>query len=210
MPSQQDRTSSETSSHSDNNSSEASLESGSYESLSQSEDSVLENMMQFLNIGLMPTRSEVSQVYGLNRETLCVREFLSTRSVVSYGKDKYVPLHVFLDMFNQFCDERNFHRFPLFQGWLDEVLRHLTKDIVFIDFEVCDEEWPIGSQRFGRSVFVRNIGLNSVHEDSDMEDDSEVSETCSESSEVSTYGSESGSEQTEEESGSDEGSDDSN
>ena len=116
-------------------------------------------------------------------EVLCLREFLSTRSVVSYGEDKYVPLHVFVDALNQFCVERNFDKFPIFGGWLDAICRKLTNNIVHVDFDLCDEEWPIGSEMMGRSVFIRNIAINSL---TDEDLSSEVSRSCSDSSVTSS------------------------
>ena len=143
--------------------------------------------VEYLN-DCAPTEELLEQAFPSHDRLLFevyLREYLSTSSIITYGEGKYTPLHIFIEVFNHFTTERNFSKVPIFTRSLDLHLRQITSGRVHINFEVDEEEWPIGSEIVGRSVYVRNVCVNAVAntdgmEDSEPEsDDSDVSTTSS-------------------------------
>ena len=73
--------------------------------------------------------------------------------------------------------ERNLPKVPIFSHNVDEILRRVTDGRVYINFEIGEEEGPVGSEIIGRSVFVRNVCVNAVTNTDDIEDSEPESET---------------------------------
>jgi hypothetical protein len=127
-----------------------------------------------------PTIDLVSQVLSEQDKLvleISLREYISTASIISYGEEKYTPLHIFIEVLNHFVVERNLPKVPIFSHNVDEILRRVTDGRVYINFEIGEEEWPVGSEIIGRSVFVRNVCVNAVTNTDDIEDSEPESET---------------------------------